>query len=134
LSKRERKWEREGGLENRKKKGEDQPQMIGSMSYALDSPFVGRCGGNVRCMCGPSYVRFPLQQEKERKGRRSANFSSPPFNSFSTPAPRPSPPPSPEGSGRGPVVGLTVYVGVVGRAYSLVLSIKFWGGVPGAEK
>ena len=50
------------------KKGGDWPQMIGSMSFTFDGPFVGRCGGSVWCMCGPLYVRFPLQQEEREEG------------------------------------------------------------------
>jgi len=75
----------------RGKKGETGLQKIGSMSYTLDRLFVGRCGGNVQCMCDPWYVRFPLQQEKgkKRKGRKSTHF---PFPLFNLP-PIPSPPP-----------------------------------------
>jgi hypothetical protein len=43
LSKRERRWEKRGGLGKRKKKkGGDRPQMISSMSYTLDRSFLNQ--------------------------------------------------------------------------------------------
>jgi len=68
LSTRERRWDGEGRLEKMEKKGGDRPQMIGSMSSTLDDPFISRCDGSVRCMCGPLYVRFLLQQLEREEG------------------------------------------------------------------
>jgi len=80
LSTRERRWEGEGGLEKMEKKGGDWPQMIGSMSFTFDGPFVGRRGGSVWCMCGP-FVRAIAITVRRKRGRVGGE---PTFHSPST--------------------------------------------------